>query len=81
MRIAVISLVGVLVSGCAGDTPFRIEHGWTEERVLRDTWLAPRQVVGEQSYCYRTLAWSDCYKRPQPREATRLVGHIGPEPF
>jgi len=73
--IAVTALVG-----CA-DAPFRVEHGWNEERALAYTWLAPRPIEGEPAYCYRTLAVTDCYRRPQPREATRLVGYIGPEPF
>jgi hypothetical protein len=66
--------------GCA-DTPFRLEQGWTEQRVLRYTWLTPQPFDAEPAYCYHTLAKPDCYSRPQPREAARMVGYIGPEPY
>ena len=83
MRIASLSIVALSALALVGceDLPFRVEHGWTEERALRYTWLAPRSEVPEPAYCYRTLAQQDCYTRPQPRQATRLVGYIGPEPF
>jgi hypothetical protein len=83
-RTLLSSIAGVLaattLAGCA-DSPFRLEHGWTEQRALRYTWLAPGPVEPTPAYCYRTLAQPDCYERPQPREATRLIGYLGPEPY
>ena len=76
----VLALTALALAGCE-DAPFRLQNGWTEERVLSYTWLTPRSIPPEPAYCYKTLAQADCYTRPQPRYATRLEGYLGPQPF
>jgi hypothetical protein len=76
----VLALTAFALAGCE-DAPFRLEYGWTEERALAYTWLTPRPEAVDPAYCYRTLAQPDCFSRPQPRQATRLVGFLGPEPY
>jgi hypothetical protein len=80
IRILSLALLAVGLAACE-NAPFRMEYGWTEDRALAYTWIPPRQESPEPAYCYRTLALPDCYQRPQPRQATRLVGFIGPEPL
>ena len=80
LRILSFALLALGLAACE-DAPFRMEYGWTEERVLAYTWIPPRQENPEPAYCYRTLGVPDCYRRPQPRQAERLVGFIGPEPL
>ena len=80
LRILSFALLALGLTACE-TAPIRAEFGWTEERVLAYTWFSPRPENPEPAYCYRTLALTDCYNRPQPREAVRLVGFIGPEPF
>jgi hypothetical protein len=81
MRAALFLVSIALALASCADAPFRVEYGWNEQRALSYTWLEPTPVIGEPAYCYRTLAEPDCYRRSQPREASRLVGHIGPEPY
>jgi hypothetical protein len=73
-------LFPLILGGCEG-TAFQVQYGWNEERALAYTWMTPRPITPEPAYCYRTLAEPDCFRRPQPRQATRLVGYIGPEPL
>ena len=80
LHIVSLALIALGLVGCE-ELPFRLEYGWTEQRVLANGWIPPRPENPEPAYCYRTLAQADCYRRPLPREATRLVGFIGPEPF
>ena len=80
IRIATLAIVALGLAACE-DAPFRLEYGWTEDRALAYTWIPPRAESPEPAYCYRTLAQTDCFRRPQPRQATRLVGFIGPEPL
>jgi hypothetical protein len=86
MRIAVLVVVAATAVGCSDkfdlfENKVQLQHGWTETRVLRASWLRPEPFDAEPAYCYRTIGKPDCYRRPQPTEAPRLVGHIGPEPF
>ena len=78
--LVLLVLGATALGGCEG-TPFQLEYGWNEQRALAYTWIPPRPEAGEPAYCYRTLAQPDCFRRPQPRQATRLVGYIGPEPL
>ncbi len=87
-RLAVMACA-LALAGCeapeqvlrAGVNPVQDLFGWNEEKVARDTWLSPLPFVPPPSYCYRTLAQSDCYLRPQPGASERLVGYIGPPPY
>lgn len=61
---AAAAVVMPLLSGCAPTETELLTAGFVE----RD-YFPP----GPPVYCYRTLAEVDCYRSPQPGEASRLV--------
>jgi hypothetical protein len=86
VRIAVLVVLAATATGCSDgfdplENKVQLRLGWTETRVLRAGWLGSEPFDPEPAYCYRTIGKPDCYRRPQPSEGPRLVGHIGPEPF
>lgn len=70
--------VAALVFLSACENPYVAElkrdFGWTEARMTRDGWLPSRKIAPPDTWCYSSLAAIECYDRPLPTEARRLVG-------
>ncbi len=88
VRCVALSGIALALAGCdiglplrTGLNPVQEAFGWNAEKVMRDSWLAPLPYRPEPRYCYRTLAEADCFLRPQPHAAERLVGYVGPPPY
>lgn len=49
------------------------KFGWTEERMIVDGWLKPRNIAPTTIYCYRTIGNPDCFPKPKKSEEHRLI--------
>ncbi len=76
-RIALLLATAALLGGCTVVLMEEVKkrYGWTEERMLRDGWLATRKVRAAPIFCYRTIGEPDCYREAQVGERNRLIGY------
>lgn len=66
----VVATAALWLGGC---NPFEA-FAPSETELLTAGYVAPdRLPPGQPVYCYRTLAEADCYRRPQPEDASRLI--------
>lgn len=76
VKIAGIAATLVILSGCENPylQQFHEEFGWNEARMVSNGWLKARDIPVEPTYCYTTLADTDCYRVAQKSEEYRLIG-------
>lgn len=75
-RIALLAIVGAtLLSACEGKywDQMQNKYGWTEERMITDGWLKPRNIAPQTIYCYRTIAAPECFSEPKKSQEYRLI--------
>ena len=70
-KVSGVVLLAVMLAACA--------NPWSEDKLseaerVRAGWNEPSSRALVPRFCYRTLARVDCFDRPQPAQAGRLVG-------
>jgi hypothetical protein len=70
-----MAAIAMFLTGCENPymQQFRQEFGWNEARMVSDGWLKGRQIPVEATYCYETIAQSDCFVVARKGEEYRLI--------
>lgn len=69
------SVLALTLPACNPLAPF----ARTETEILQAGLVGPDRFAPPESvFCYRTLAETDCFRRPRPEEAHRFVGAYRP---